>query len=242
MTNLVLRESSSVLRPGDYSSSVAEATLFVNSKQNIDVWMDEFVTAELKASYTNIFIPVSFGDNLSDFLGLRLALHIRTTKGPNQESNLFLYGPETSDEISAFCNLAQILNTKGVKLIEYNLHEISLHMKENKVLLTHYELVKELRKLNVEVPSNYYDSHSISNVWGLYRLCEVAGIDIDTVSTLKDQKDKLSHVYFKWLTTVNEVKNIRSEEVVKAEKNYADKLKGLTVLGKIELPPIKKMR
>ncbi|WP_299707475.1 hypothetical protein [uncultured Pontibacter sp.] len=242
MINLIFREDKSILRSGDFGVDIEEKILFLDHKTNIDIWMDALIKTELSVCYTNIFIPTSFGDNVSDYLGLRLALHIRTTKGLNQDSNIYLYGPETLEEITSFCSLYQILLTEGVSLIDFSIETISKHLRNQKKLLNHSQLLRELKKILIDVPENYYDSHSISNVWGLYRLCEVSGIKADSIKTLKDQQEKLSHIYFKWLLAVNRIEDIRSQEVINAEQKYAERLPGLKILGKIELPANKRKR
>ena len=66
--------------------------IFINNEKPIDQEITRFVTENLlHVEYTNIIIPACFGGILSDFLGLRLATHIRCTSGINQTANIFLY-------------------------------------------------------------------------------------------------------------------------------------------------------
>ena len=52
-----------------------------------------------ETKYDIIYIPLCFGSSLSDYMGLRLAMHIRLTSTPNQTTPIFIYGVATHEEM-----------------------------------------------------------------------------------------------------------------------------------------------
>jgi hypothetical protein len=187
-----------------------------------------------KIEYKSIFVPLCFGNSLSDFNGLRLATEIRCTNTINQCKPIFIY---TFVGLEYFFNneYFNILKTKGVEKIDYSkksfLHSTNRSLKS----LSSDELTKELKKLELQTPKNYNDSHSISNEFGIYQLAYNAGIDINEITDF--DKHKLESLYFKWLIAKNGLyENLPLEE--KNDNNIFRneiKLKGLTILGKIDL-------
>ncbi len=205
--------------------------------ENIDDWMSNILTAP-RGKAINIFIPLSFGTILSEYLGLRFALHIRTTIWENQNSNIFIYGTESLDSVikNEFSLLAR---TKGTYLIDYNLNTLQEHAKINQIHLSNRELAVELSKIQVKIPASLYDSHSVANIWGMYRILELEGIDPLTINALNVRKNKLNNIYFKWLRAKNLTNELINEEVTEIKKAYVDKLPGLKIVGKIDVSKIK---
>ena len=72
-----------------------EVTLYEDEEKGdfSDSRLHTIVSGELNGdNYDNIFVPLCFGNSLSDYNGLRLAAHIRCTKTINQLSNIYIYG------------------------------------------------------------------------------------------------------------------------------------------------------
>jgi hypothetical protein len=97
-------------------------------------------------------------------------------------------------------------------------------------------LSQEMSKLKLNIPANLFDNHSIANIWGMYRLLELDGIQFENIETLKNKRNSLNNVYFKWLMAKNEAAELITEEVIKVRKTYAEQLPGPKIVGKIELP------
>ena len=129
-----------------------------------------------------------------------------------------------------------ILKTKNVYLIDYSDASIKKAINTTTTNLSIEELPQELLKVNLKIPSNYGSNHSIANEWGAYRLMQVN--DIPDNKKMFDKFD--SNLYYKWLNTIHQISNESKEEVKK--KSYAPKLKGPTVLGKIDLTATKNKR
>lgn len=186
--------------------------------------------------YDNIFIPLCCGSILSDYNGLRLALHIRTTSTLSQFANIYIYG--TVDHSNLLQNdYYDILKTKNVSLIDYKRSSFRDALFLNFSDLNIDNLSVELDKIKLNPPGNH-DNHSIANVWGIYQLARNADIKIDEIKGF--EKEKLSDIYFKWLITKNNLNISISEEQKNEQIIYAEKLKGVKVIGKIDLSKFKR--
>ena len=174
--------------------------LFIATEKNIDQQLTGIISENIiDDEFTNIIIPVCFGDFLSNFLGLRFATHIRCTTGINQHANIFLYSfTGIKDYFSNEC--FNILRTKGVFLIDYNIDSIinSTFIKEKQ--LSKSNLVHEVKKLKLDVPLNYEDSHSIANEWAIYKWSNT--IEATDGEIVKIGSKLENDLYFKYLKTI----------------------------------------
>ena len=199
-----------------------------------DYEISEFINENLMTKkFNNIFLPLCFGNSLSDYNGLRLAAHIRCTESPNQLSNIFIYGFVSMDYLieNEYFN---ILRTKNVKLIPFSKKSFKYFAEKPKNPFLKDELPFEISKLKLNIPKDFEDNHSIANIWGMYRLIELDGKSIKDFDSLINRKD-LSNIYFKWLIAKYKV-DLVSEEIKEVRKAYAPKLPGPKLLGKIDLP------
>ena len=115
----------------------------------------------LQEKYDIIYIPLCFGSVLSDFIGLRLAMHIRFTPSVNSATPIFIYGEVEFEELkSHYC--FDILKTQTVRLISCdNASFISSVSSEMPIC----ELQKEIKLIHLDLPSNI-GGHSLANQWG----------------------------------------------------------------------------
>ena len=241
MNNLILIEDGSLIRANHFEKEVTCQIIDIGTdKGDLDIWMDKYVSEKISKAYDNIFIPICFGQAKSDFMGLRLAMHIRTTEDhPCQLSNIFFYDPASIREIITFGGeLYQLISTKGIDLIDFSKNEISRQLGKKKVLADKEQLRFELNKVTLNIPKDYFDSHSIANLWGAFRLAKVANIKLSEIDSLKSKEGKLKSIYFKWLMFLNDATDIRNEEVIEAERISNKKLKGTKVKGYIDLSKI----
>ncbi len=243
INNIVLRRPDSIVDNKDFVDTIIHNVTIPNSCSDIDVKIHELIESILTSKkYINIFVPLSFGLSYSDFLGLRLALHIRTTVTPNQCSNIFIYGTETIEQIGIYNELYTTLFIKGIKLIDYSIESFTKFLSIKQIILEDKDLIPELSKLNLHCPDNFYDNHSVSNIWGMFRILELDGIDPKNIKTLHTEQEKMSSIYFKWLLAKNKNPEVRNEEVKEVQRNYSVVLPGLKVIGKINLPLDKKRK
>jgi hypothetical protein len=196
----------------------------------VDLWMNEDV-------YENLFIPLCFGNTLSDYNGLRLACHIRCTKSKNQTSRIFIYGFVGIDYLlqNDFFN---ILKTKNTFLIPFSKNAIGEAIMRTQETLAAEDIPLEISKLKFDTPDHYFDSHSVANEWGIYQMARNANIDIGAVEGF--EKEKLNSLYFKWLIMKNQLDEPISIEQQQIQRHYAEILPGVKVLGKIDLSKLKK--
>jgi len=185
--------------------------------------------------YKGIFLPLCFGSSLSDFNGLRLATEIRCTSSINQVTPIFIYSFVGID-ILLQNEYFNILKTKNVHLINYSkkaFYDSTLLSEEP---FTIEELHKEMRKLKLDVPRNYFDSHSIANIWGMYRLLELEDIDYKSIGSLNNRRNNLNNLYFKYLKIINKSEKLVDESVKSSRNAYRVVLQGPKIIGKIILP------
>lgn len=214
---------------------VTEQTLFpdVSDKiftEKINKWL-------CSAKYNNIFVPLCFGNILSDFNGLRFAAHIRCTNTINQKSRIFIYG-YVGLEYLIEDKYFNILKTKNINLIEFSKTTFAEVGNKIESPLKVEELATELSKLKLDIPVNYYDSHHIANEWGIYQMARNAGIKIDDIEGF--EIEKMNSIYFKWLIAKNNLFEDLPEDQVKQQRDYIYKIPGFNIQGKIDLPKIKK--
>ena len=192
----------------------SEVTLYEEKRDFSDSRLHTIVSEELDGDkYDNIFIPLCFGDSLSDYNGLRLAAHIRCTKAINQLSNIYIYGfVGYKDLLEHPC--FNILKTKNIFLIDYSKKAIQEADKNTISSLKEDELTKEIQKLALTSPK---DNHTVANEWGIYQIVCNAGINIEDITDF--DKNKINSLYFKWLIA----KNGLSEENQKDQKEVAPK-------------------
>lgn len=241
MNNLIIKKSGSFIRQNQFPDATILDYNYDSSKGNLDIYNDDFVN-DIITPFDNIFIPVDLGVTHSDFIGLHLATHIRcTSTHPCQLSNLFLYGPQSFQEIVMMGNeLSKVILTRGVQLIDYSMEGLRSRLDAKQILENVEELRKTMNKMNLEVPQNFYDSHSIANLWGAVRLAKVAGIDYHSLPSFEMHRSLLKTIYFKWLEFVSNVENLRDTEVIKTEKVSNRKLRGIKKLGSIDLTGVRK--
>jgi len=201
-TGIKASESILVFRPAKNNINkrllnVVEKTLFnkvsdEDLTKSIVEWLNESV-------YSQIFLPISFGSILSDFNGLRLAVHIRTTSTLNQLVPIFIYSYVDLSYLldNEYFN---ILKTKNIFLIDYSKYSFENAIKNNVDVFYENELSAELSKLDLKPPKNYYDNHSIANEWAIYRWAKTLSIsDFEIEKIIQKVQNNL---YFKYLQTL----------------------------------------
>jgi hypothetical protein len=119
--------------------------------------------------YDAIYIPLYFGNVYSDYMGLRLAMHIRMTDTSNRYTPIFIYGVSTYEEVSKN-ECFEVFKFQSVYLIGADNKSLvdSLTMKS---LIS--ENGKDIDRILLNVPSNIGDNHSVANRWAMYRWCDM---------------------------------------------------------------------
>jgi hypothetical protein len=171
-----------------------------------------------KIEYKGIFVPLCFGNSLSDFNGLRLASEIRCTNNINQCTPIFIYSFVRMEYLlqNEYFN---ILRTKGVELMDYSKKAFQFAASRRSNHLKHHELPKEIIKLELQPPKNYLDNHSIANEWAIHQWAKTIGCD-ETDELTKIFKNVEANLYFKYLRTINPISELNRISAEKLKFKY----------------------
>ena len=176
--------------------------------------------------YNNLFIPLCFGPTLSDYNGLRLATHIRCSKTTNQLKPIFIYSfVDYSFLIEN--EYFDILKTKNVFLIECSKSAFQVALDMNISPLTIEENPKQIRKINLNVPKDIGDNHSIANQWAIYRWSQAINANDENIAKIIDVHN--SNLYFKYLKTIYPISDLNKLDPKHLKINYSDHPKVLYI-------------
>ena len=204
--------------------------------EETDEELSDYISRFLSSTkYDNIFLPLCFGSSLSDFNGLRLASHIRCSISSNQLSNIFIYSFVSLNELINN-DYFDILKTSNTYLIDFKKADFEKKANEDRTELTSEKLLLDLNKINFKRPNNYFDSHSIANIWGIFQMARNANINISEIEGF--EQEKFNDIYFKWLIAKNNLNKDISAEQKNEQLKYSEKI-GVKIIGKIDLSKIK---
>lgn len=191
--------------------------------ESLCVKIDEDLVEE---KYDCIFIPVCFGDTLSDFLGLRMAMLIRLSQNKNTKTPIVLYGQAPMHALLTN-ECFDILKNPGVRYVNADYSAI-INAANNIKDVSDDEYAIGIKNIHLNVPTDIGDNHSVSNKWAIYRWSHVLD-DVDSGINGIRQKVNAS-LYFRYLsalypTSVNKV----SKERFRINNESNAKLKVLLV-------------
>ena len=174
----------------------------------------------LETRYDRIYIPLCFGSSLSDYMGLRLAMHIRLTSTPNQKTPIFLYGVATYEEMKQnYC--FDILKTSSVRLIGCDNKSFFASIRSE---MPECDLAKEIKFIHLDLPSNI-GSHSLANQWGASVLGRAANVEYDIPAEVQEAMKSL---YFK--NALFQTSLTEGDEVTLSKKAESIESKGRRIL------------
>lgn len=149
----------------------------VDFDKDVDFYINENLTdggLKLKLEKCDIvFIKVSLSKNYLEYLGLRLAYHIRLTKslGAKAYMPIVLIAEESFQYLGLTHPEPSILFTKGIYLIKESLDDYQKALKwfaDGRIKpLDDFSLF--VNSIIVNPPANYQSHHSIANEWALVR-------------------------------------------------------------------------
>ena len=150
--------------------------------------------------YDGVYVPLCFGETLSDFMGLRFAMLIRFTNTANRLTPIIIYGEaEYWDMLSNEC--FDILKMPGVHYIHSDYQSIRESANSLKDI-SESEYKTGLNKIHLNVPSDIGDNHSVSNKWAIHRWAHALNIFDENDFTSVEVKIANS-LYFKYLSSIN---------------------------------------
>lgn len=192
---------------------LAEQFVFdVDFDKDVDFYINENLTdggLKLKLEKCDIvFIKVSLSKNYLEYLGLRLAYHIRLTKslGAKAYMPIVLIAEESFQYLGLTHPEPSILFTKGIYLIKELLDDYQKALKwfaDGRIKpLDDFSLF--VNSIFVNPPANYQSHHSIANEWALVRYFSMLESDDTNTSYVSLQNkiydlDYLKTLHFKHL-------------------------------------------
>ncbi|CEN44432.1 response regulator [Capnocytophaga canis] len=182
----------------DPFSNMESETLFSEKKVFSDSFLHRDVVLHFLNDkvFDNLYIPLCFGNTLSDLNGLRLAAHIRCTPTPNQLKNIFIYGVVPYEKLIQNPYF-DILKTKNVFYIDYSIKALQEAEKRVTEPFLQSELANEIRKIQLVAPK---DNHSIANEWAIYRWAKTIESSDNDIEKINAKIE--SDLYYKYLKTI----------------------------------------
>ncbi len=190
----------------------------VDFDKDVDFYINDILTVgNLKQKLEDcdiVFIKVSLSKNYLEYLGLRLAYHIRLTKSLGEKANIpiVMIAEESFQYLGLTFSEPSILFTKGIYLIKESLNDYLRTLKSYNCLrikpLDNFSSF--LNSITINPPANYLSHHSIANEWSMLRWSMVLGISTE-IGALKDIRSNVeSLLYYKYL---------QSKHPISAESN-----------------------
>lgn len=187
---------------------LAEQFVFdVDFDKDVDFYINENLTdGGLKHKLEKcdiVFIKVSLSKNYLEYLGLRLAYHIRLTKslGTKAYMSIVLIAEESFQYLGLTHPEPSIFFTKGVYLIKESLDDYKKTLKwiNDGRIKPLDDFSSFVNSIIINPPANYLSHHSIANEWSILRWAKVLGIATEK-EALKDLRINIeSLLYYKFL-------------------------------------------
>jgi len=171
-------------------------------KENIDNSLNEIIKKiERFDNLEIIFIKDNLSKNHLEFLGIRLAFHIRFSE-KFRNLPIVIISELSVFSLNKLNKLAHILFTDNIFLIKseeienFKLHKIG------------FDFNRFLEETEVNPPKDYLSHHSITNEWAVDVWSKLLKIDSDLI--LKNREKLEYMLYYKYLKAKFERKNLRS--------------------------------
>lgn len=187
---------------------LAEQFVFdVDFDKDVDFYINENLTdggLNQKLEKCDIvFIKVSLSKNYLEYLGLRLAYHIRLTKslGTKAYMPIVLIAEESFQYLGLTHPEPSIFFSKGIYLIKELLDDYKKTLKwfNDGRIKPLDDFSSFVNSIIINPPANYLSHHSIANEWSILRWAKVLGISTDK-EALEDVKINIENLlYYKFL-------------------------------------------
>ena len=159
----------------------------VDFDKDVDFYINDNLTeGNLKQKLENcdiVFIKVSLSKNYLEYLGLRLAYHIRLTKALGEKAYIpiVIIAEESYQYLGLTYPEPSILFTKGIYLIKESLDNYDRIQKwfDDRIIKPLDDFSSFLSSITIKPPANYLSHHSIANEWALARYSSMLKEDND---------------------------------------------------------------
>ncbi|WP_462266479.1 response regulator [Mucilaginibacter sp.] len=177
---------------------------------DMDKDVDEYIDDKLKDSAIRnkilesevLFIKLSLSNSYLEFLGLRVANHIRLTESLGEKSliPIVFIGEESYEFVAKFAPEPSIFFTKGVYLVPDSKagYEKAMKMQQDGRIQRAENIAQVIDRLIIHPPADHLSHHSITNEWSVLRWAKSLQIDhTSNFSTIKQRIEQL--LYYKYL-------------------------------------------
>jgi CheY-like chemotaxis protein len=170
-----------------------------SSDFNIDSFIVQKVINEISLKdFDLIIMPVSLTANFLEFVGLRLAYHLRLTKSKYQFVPIIFLCDINLNGLLKLDILCQILYSDGSYLSKTSADNVVELLDSGRVMSLNDDKFKGfINKINFTAPDSYLSNHSVANEWGISRWADVLNVDDSKISEVKENIESL--LYFKYL-------------------------------------------
>lgn len=188
--------------------TLAEQFVFdVDFDKDVDFYINEnLINGALNQKLENcdiVFIKLALSNNYLEFLGLRLAYHIRLTKylGNNAIIPIVFIGEEELQFIGLTYSEPSILLTRGIYLIKesYESYTDIMNYRSMGIIKPLDNLATFINSISIKPPSNYLSHHSIANEWSILRWAKVLGMSTTNGILNELNTNVESLLYYKYL-------------------------------------------
>jgi len=180
----------------------------IDSDKDADFYMDDILSGEdlkkkLKQSDV-LFIKVSLSQNYMEYLGIRLAYHVRLTKalGAAADIPIVFIAEETIQFLGLTSIEPQILFTGGIYVIRESLEDYNRVSDwfEQGIIRPLQERQAFIDKVIIHPPANYLSHHAIANEWSILRWAKVLGLSLDGILLRNVKRNIEGLLYYKFLS------------------------------------------
>ncbi len=197
--------SNIVIHNNNIDSDLFEGEIPFNSKDDIDKYIsEEIIPKLLENDFDRVLIKDNLSSNYLEFVGLRVAYHIRLSQelGEKRFSPIIILSDLDSHTLNKLEPMAKILFTKNIFIISNTKDEIEkFKTKKLKNLTAEEYQEKFLNLITLEAPEDYTDHHDITNEWAIHQWSNALELTTDTIDI---NHNKISSMlYFKYLKTLN---------------------------------------
>jgi DNA-binding NarL/FixJ family response regulator len=157
----------------------------VDFDKDVDIYINDNLTEGiLKQKIENcdvVFIKVSLSGNYLEYLGLRLAYHIRLTKAILEKTKIpiIIIAEESFQFLGLTYPEPSIFFTNGIYLMKESLRDYLKYLKwiDEGVIRPLNDFGHFVNTLSVSPPASYDSSHSVANEWALMRYSSMFEFD-----------------------------------------------------------------
>ncbi|WP_064968101.1 response regulator transcription factor [Tenacibaculum ovolyticum] len=214
--NKLLIHANNTSFSNEYFFRISEQFLFdIDLDKDVDSYIDEKLNLgdpeSLKSKLLKtdvVFIKIALSQNYLEYLGIRLAYHIRLTKSLENKRNIpiVFIAEESFQALGQTVSEPSILFTQGIYLINESKdkYDSLIRSFNNGIIKPLNNNESFINSINIKTAPNYNSHHSTANEWALVRYFSLLKTDENDSSynDLKSSIEKLDYtktLHFKYL-------------------------------------------